>query len=187
MVLASSPPMVATTPRCSPVDSVRTGDREVDTLRTLKSAENGCGTLEVETLLKKTQLAIHTTDPESSCMYHVEKTPSQSGTKSCKRPGRVARTASGDLRPGRWPRVTGPHVKGQQAAFLFRSCEWTDDAVASRLRIEDNICAGQGGRDADHDDLHCVRERGQSAFFGGTTKGRLRDYWSVRCLSLIHI
>ena len=75
MVLASSPPMVATTPRCSPVDSVRTGDREVDTLRTLKSAENGCGTLEVRRLLKKAQLAILRTDPESSCMYHVEKSP----------------------------------------------------------------------------------------------------------------
>ena len=104
------------------------------------------------------------------CMYHVEINRSQSEKNPCKRPGRVARTASGDLRPGRWPRVTGPHVKGQQAAFLFRSCEWTDDAVASRLRIEDNICAGQGGRDADYDDLHCVRERRKPAFLGGCPK-----------------
>ena len=177
MVLASSPPMVATTPRCSPVDSVRTGDREVDTLRTLKSAASGCSRKWQRCPLKNGKPPILRTDSESAYMYHVEKTTSQSGKTSSKRPGPVARTDSGDLRPGRWPRVTGPHVKGQQAAFLFRSCEWTDDAVASRLRIEDNICAGQGGRDADHDDLH-VRERRKPAFFGlwGARTGRLRDY-----------
>ena len=49
--------------------------------------------------------------------------------------------------------------------------------MASRLRIEDNICAGQGGRDADHDDLHCVRERRKPAFFGGCLKVRLRGTW----------
>ena len=104
------------------------------------------------------KFAILRTDSESSRMYHLRKKYTQGEKKSCKRPGRVARKDSGDLRLGRWPRVTGPHVKGQQAAFLSRSCEWTDDAVASRLRIENNICADQGGWDALHDDLHCVRE-----------------------------
>ena len=53
----------------------------------------------------------------------------------------------------------------------MRSSEWTDDAVASRLRLEDKVCADQGGWDAVHDDLHCVRERRKPAFWGGSMKG----------------
>ena len=90
MVLASSPLMVATTPRCSPVDCVRTGDREVGTLQTLKSAASGCGRSWFGKPLKNGKLAIHTTGSECLCMYHVEKTTSQSGKTSCKRPGREA-------------------------------------------------------------------------------------------------
>ena len=106
MVLASSPPMVATTPRCSPVDCVRTGDREVGTLQTLKSAASGCGRSWLKSPLKNGKLAIPRTVPEWLCMYHVRKKYGQCGKKSCTRPGRVARTDSGDLRPGRWPRET---------------------------------------------------------------------------------
>ena len=84
MVLASSPPMVATTPKCSPVDCVRTGDREVGTLRTLKSAASGCGRSWFGKPLKNGKLAILRTVPESLYTYNVEKTTSQCGKTSCK-------------------------------------------------------------------------------------------------------
>ena len=106
MVLASSPPMVATTPRCSPVDCVRTGDREVGTLWTLKSAASGCGRKLVWKVIQRSKLAILTTVSECLYTYHVEINRSHSGKNPPNDQALWRATDSGDLRPGRWPRET---------------------------------------------------------------------------------